>query len=107
MSKTHTPTPWIEKFGTISGPGGFYIASVTASFPEHDELQEANAAFIVRAANSHEDLLALLKRAEALMPVAADCPKDGDNIVNYTDAEWSEIVCLTSDIRAAIQKAEA
>lgn len=60
----HTPTPWIAKphkgdiklMATIGGADGIQIAYTT---PE-------NAAFIVRACNSYEELLEALKEIQKL-----------------------------------------
>ena len=55
---THTPGPWVAKSGhnqTILGPNGEALAFT--SFGKNID-DKANAAFIVRACNAHEDLLA-------------------------------------------------
>lgn len=70
----HTPTPWFyrakifnngentDALGSIRGPASdndpWFIATV-----EHMPGAEANAAFIVRAVNAHEDLVAALRLA--------------------------------------------
>ena len=66
----HTPTPWKveeEKISvgkgrliSIKGANGFSLAVVGV---EDYPLMEQDAAFIVRAVNSHDELLALAKRA--------------------------------------------
>jgi hypothetical protein len=65
VSAAHTPTPWKMRKGlpqrypeyVIEGPGAEYIAGVQirSQNPAHD-----NAAFIVRACNSHAALVAAL-----------------------------------------------
>lgn len=68
----HTPTPWTYHLGRGANPrfhiqtaGGYQIASTTelarhAQAHTENEQREANAAFIVRAVNSHEALVAAL-----------------------------------------------
>lgn len=63
----HTPTPWTDhkkslfpqSDGIIWGPDGIGICEMQRmGYPEE---MKANAAFIVRAVNAHEDMLAALK----------------------------------------------
>ena len=71
MSK-HTPGPWhvgeVEEIDpedsqengiNIMSAEGYYIAGVIGGFS--DGVQEANAAFIVRACNAHDELVAALR----------------------------------------------
>ena len=58
----HTPPPWeIDEHdpAVIWGPDGLRIASLTGSTIVAGE---DNAAFIVRACNAHDDLVATLER---------------------------------------------
>jgi len=60
-----TPRPWgsiheTDSYITITGPDGFGIAEVAVY--DDQAVGKANAEFIVRACNSHADLLAALKR---------------------------------------------
>lgn len=57
----HTPLPWRleQKWHWVVGPNGESIARIRRL----DE-RPANAEFIVRACNSHDDLLAALERHE-------------------------------------------
>lgn len=70
----HTPTPWIyipnERFrpGTVliwtsRGPGYGAVAELSGPnpYPDTVALHEANAEFIVRACNAHDDLLSAAK----------------------------------------------
>lgn len=63
----HTPTPWhAPGMGEIHDSDHNLIAHIAFSTGEHDDDQvgtEADAKFIVRAVNSHEILIAALKRA--------------------------------------------
>lgn len=57
----HTPTPWFTdpsfNHESISaGPNGFLVADCSRTGGDKDEYQ-ANAAFIVRAVNSYEEML--------------------------------------------------
>ena len=72
----HTPTPWIVGCQTIGGPGnavmklhqsGPYRALAICDIAD-DPTNEANAAFIVRACNSHHALLEALERIAQVTP---------------------------------------
>jgi hypothetical protein len=77
---THTPGPWrYEKRG--DGSVGIWaqndtkVIGMTAGWEsEFEEPTEANAEFIVRACNSHDELLEALHRTLALLPGRADWP---------------------------------
>ncbi len=111
MSETKPmPTPWVVgeskwcghddcPHGHISvsihgGPLLLPVLKVDASSPEHLEQARANAAMIVRAVNSHAELLAALKIAVAtwLFPWPGGPP---------------EKLSLYDQAQAAIKKAEA
>lgn len=100
--KKHTPGPWksdemAEDMALfhITGPDGRRVASVDCrtTFMEDVDEAAANAAFIVRAVNCHEELLAALKSM-----VSAFHPTQGGSDI-YCDA-------ATNAARAAIAKAE-
>lgn len=63
----HTPTPWQTKEGhsvvSILSDTGIRIATTdgTPYYKSVGELDKANAAFIVKAVNSHDDLVAALQ----------------------------------------------
>lgn len=72
----HTPTPWINDNSDtryderrILGFHGELIANVMT-----EKMKDANAAFIVTACNSHEELVSVLKNL-----VERDLIKDKDN----------------------------
>lgn len=59
MSTKHTPVPWkAEKSGIYDAEG----YCVVRRHPQDDGRYGANAAFIVRARNNHDALLAAAKR---------------------------------------------
>jgi hypothetical protein len=68
----HTPTPWKVKRWTGLGQKGIgivaerdlAIADITMQL---DDKEMANAAFIVRAVNMHQELVTALKRAHRLL----------------------------------------
>jgi hypothetical protein len=75
----HTPTPWhveesadhgIGKFRGIFGPDGFEIVN------QHGVLTKSDAAFIVRAVNSHEALLEAARYAFEYLSPKGDVKKD-------------------------------
>lgn len=61
-TQTHTPTPWklddTRPMVYVMGADGETIASF-----DRRSIEEANAAFIVRAVNAHEELLFACKEA--------------------------------------------
>lgn len=62
MSAEHTPTPWkVEKSGVIMDMHEAVVGTLLER-----PTQSANAAFIVRAVNAHDDLVAALKEANKL-----------------------------------------
>jgi len=82
MNKGHTRTPWIQRGQTIRNENGQIIADCAAREetikPIGGAERDANAAFIVRACNNHEALLAAAKSAvEAIDElIAEDDPFD-------------------------------
>lgn len=59
MTELHTPTPWHHTGkATLRGADGDYIATL-----ENNGRRAGNAAFIVRAVNAHDELVAALKEA--------------------------------------------
>lgn len=71
----HTPVPWhinehsetsINGAGILVASCGGYSNNARDPMELHNELK-ANAAFIVRACNSHDDLLAFVKAVEAAL----------------------------------------
>lgn len=57
----HTPTPWVVSPGLIidtDDMSAYRIATIDSDFPK--EINEANAAYIVKAVNAHEDLVNIL-----------------------------------------------
>lgn len=91
----HTPTPWILSSGTNGAvravhawkEGGKHI--IIAKFPdrtiEDSAEMEANAAFIVRACNAHEELLKLIKTAYCI--VAEAMPKQAPDPVAFVSVQ--------------------
>lgn len=80
MSK-HTPTPWravrVGNTLTIAGAVPGYFAEIRGACEgAHGAMGEANAEFIVRAVNAHDDLVAALQNLarlfQALHPSHAD-----------------------------------
>lgn len=98
----HTPTPWEFK-----NHGHYFNIYQFADPQDHactTTLQnaKANAAFIVRAANCHDELIELLKRAIEGRPTQEPChPVLGKNSVAYKN--WQ----LWNDMRNALAKAGA
>ncbi len=98
----HTPTPWqlavgryiLAKVGPPRHERGTVEIAVLAKGDDWEEEQEANAALIVRAVNSHHEMLEALKTIAAY-PVASLYP-DGP-CIHRDDMK---------EIKAIIAKAE-
>jgi hypothetical protein len=79
----HTPTPWkIAKYGHVITEGMTGLDSVCTSGlgMSHSEEAKANTVFIVKAVNSHEELLEACKQARKFVSEH----KDGDT--RYLDS---------------------
>lgn len=96
MTKQHTPTPWRGKIDGKWGDSGEWIvehpdcgsaaiaitahnnrkvvAIVVQAEDEYEslELLEANAAFIVRACNAHDELVAALEETRVFLQIFLD-----------------------------------
>jgi len=98
----HTPTPWEARKYTAEGD--YAIARVgympiAAMGPEEDrdaEQVEADAEFIVRAVNSHDDLLEACKEVLRIR----DCKLSAAN------GGWSDAADIWAKVDAAIAKAQ-
>lgn len=101
----HTETPWKQdKWSAIKTPDGetllvVGVAMPSGTHPKADEA-EANTAFIVRAVNSHDALLAACKSLMEML---------GDYIVcgAISPRQRSENYKTMNEARAAIALAEA
>lgn len=74
---SHTPTPWRTYAGRaiVFDADGNYVAYCGQSHFIETEEQKANAEFIVRACNSHDELVAALEDLSGL------CERAWDGIV--------------------------
>jgi hypothetical protein len=106
---THTPTPWeteisVSNYGLLgirkANGSKLGICSVIGADGAHNprygisaDEAKANAAFIVRAVNSHDDLLAACKELLRLSEIS--------------DEEWAPQIKANNSARAAIAKATA
>ena len=71
----HTPGPWTtDELGTVTSEGR-YIAACE-HFNNPSQVVKANAEFIVRACNAHDELLDVCQRLHAAM-------MDGHHIAPY------------------------
>lgn len=92
METKHTPTPWSTS-GTKVVDGKIVVAQCKfAGVMSHMQAAH-NAAFIVRACNAHEELVAALKEARA-------------TIHDLVHQKWNEVEYWLGNIDAAIAKAE-
>lgn len=101
--KEHTETPWVALHDPgnpvgiqwcVRAKAGYFIADCMDNASDAGPVGEANAAFIVKAVNSHDELLKALE---------AVCDMAEQSIENITDEEQKVI-----DIaRAALDQAGA
>jgi hypothetical protein len=89
MTASHTPTPWVVEKNSVNAENGSVvsIAECGLSAPGQSwsgtdystrEHQAANAEFIVRACNSHDQLVAALKAALATIEDYVTYEHNGD-----------------------------
>lgn len=102
---THTPTPW-KVHPTVNqhrynaaldfGPSGIAVGVVWGPFEKRamDAETEANAAFIVRACNAHDELVAALKDAEK-------------RLLSFAESGNDRLTVLAHDLRATLTRAGA
>lgn len=110
----HTALPWAFKHandGTgafrISGKGmiladAWFISQYTTHAPTMEEA-EANARFIVKAVNCHDDLLAALQRLFNCVPLSVEGPHP-DSKIQTSVAYWRGAF---DQAKAALEKASA
>ncbi len=88
MTQKHTPTPWEVSYYDYDNNGPIYcIENVTRSTTPEEH--KANAEFIVRACNAHDDLVEALKYSRKFIPH------------NHPDKPWEEIDAALAKAGAA------
>lgn len=107
----HTPTPWHvatnpggpgdqPAFPSVRDSSGLKDGEDIICMPLGDsDTVKANAAFIVRAVNAHDDLLAA---CQALLKVADSCSRFAEEMPSH---EWARYLEATEQARAAIERA--
>ena len=102
MNTKHTPTPWTVLDG-LSYPEPFTgIAGGNGRDPV--PLNEINAAFIVRACNAHDDLVAAL---QTLLQSASATKAGQTDFAVWKSCSAETIGAVLNDARAALAKAQA
>lgn len=126
---THTPTPWRVRFEEFhggyvisvpknqseiykargwdrddGGGSGIAICLVPNGCAGEGDIAKTNAEFIVRAVNSHEELLEAVK--DALCELDPDCKYDGANYNGEPSDKGNPRVQLILDLYRVIAKAE-
>ncbi len=101
----HTLTPWESRPNdehrweedfrdacvvyNVKGETGVAIIGARGGPIQTPEINSANAAFILRAANSHDDLLAACKRALCVLKAQGESVRPG-NVLGALDAAISK-----------------
>lgn len=109
MDAKHTPTPWHDSGLSDTLPGGFIEARNGKNIclyyagPETavGDQGKANAAFIVRACNAHEELVAALRGARSDLTWVLSGDKPFGN-----EPEQRALHNIVDSINAALAKAE-
>lgn len=106
----HTPTPWAAIDSVWKRADGLYECAIVRpvtqtklamAFGRTEEEAKANAAFIVRAVNAHEELVKELRR------VAEDMNTLVDNDEHWNRAQMREVLfAIQSNATNALAKAE-
>lgn len=116
MTIKHTPGPWKydDIWALVNGPKGQEICAIHAHETKYDDRvtrneAQANAQFIVRACNAHEELRGNLKAAcnviELLLPLIAPS-NDRWSETGLTDNGRAEVQAHLAEFKVAIAKAE-
>ena len=91
MTASHTPTPWVVEKNSVNAENGSVVSIAECGFSapgqswsgtdySTSEHQAANAEFIVRACNSHDDLMAALEDMMAWARAVSDEYIDGGDL---------------------------
>ena len=113
--QAHTPTPWKAVESSTNGEpdGGTLwlvteddetVANLSRIGAKAFEVQRANAAFIVKAVNCHEEFLAALKLSAAELKYFHEESGDCDH---HVDVCVCSIINAREHVEKAIAKAEA
>lgn len=77
MEIRHTPTPWKTTKSTADfydiTPAGDILPTIASVWDGEKKNAEANAAFIVRACNAHDELVLAAKDAAITIKLIMDC----------------------------------
>ncbi len=111
MTTTHTPTPWrieednlgCKNIGADAEPEGFFSLGYTHGLDSED-IDLANAAFIVQACNSHD---ALLAAAEAGLTALYEAQGEWADVLPPYAPEWTyPLKDAAEDLETAIKLAK-
>jgi hypothetical protein len=105
----HTPLPWFAvndgtanepmwsvKAARIAGQKPRHEVAICATGDSPQEMETANAAFIVKCVNAHDDLVAALKTAQRFVASVRDLISDSHGVaglhLNGDLAPWDELL---------------
>lgn len=88
----HTPTPWNVNQGRITADGVTVATSYAPSNATVNSiaLRDANAAFIVRACNAHDELVEILERARGVVQMVDDAEGGQIDLLSAIDARLAK-----------------
>lgn len=92
METKHTPTPWqidVKGEGAITGKDGQLIGRLNNT--ERNEERDANAAFIVRCVNAHDELVEALQDTTNAMSVCFQLCHAGGDMSRHSGTDWKEV----------------
>jgi hypothetical protein len=111
--KGHTPTPWRRNYTLVCTEDGATITSCQALLEatvagglSGDDLDEANAAFIVHAVNQHASLVAALEEARGLLERAKELFEMEIDAGDADPFVWLKQTEIFLETDTAIAKAE-
>lgn len=85
MRMEHTATPWHvggNRSRIIYAEDGFAVADATVFHGHHEESSEANAAFIARACNAHDNLVTALQTCRDMLRFGGYTFEEREAVVN-------------------------
>lgn len=97
----HTPTPWFNELSTVYASHSYQSESDEPPIV-CSTINRADAAFIVRAVNAHEELLTALRSAHRALEYLADPDEEGLKCTGHSRMAQ----CIQDDMMQAIGKAE-
>lgn len=102
----HTPVPWAidpdtdDRWSIVDKPGGRWLSNGIATIDYTGGNAEANAAFIVKAVNAHDEMVEVLRKTLRVMSQRDNCLDCfADNLTGEHGA-----LCVARKARAILER---